>query len=65
MEEPSIQKMGLFLLRATEKKFRETASVNRRHGSGQPKTFYQGKHGFDRRVGLLAGRAAQYAFSTK
>ena len=57
--------MGLFLLSATKKKFRETDSVDRRHGSGQPKTFYQGKHGFDRRVGLLAGRAAQYAFSTK
>ena len=48
------------------KRFRETGSMDRGHGSGQDRTvFYGRKHGSDRRVGLLTGRAAPYALSTK
>ena len=37
--------------------FRENGSMDGRHGSGRPRTFFGRKHGFDGGVSLLTGRA--------
>ena len=66
LEELSIQKIIIHpenhysSVKCLLKKSRETGSMDSRHGSRQPRTVStKKKHDFERRVGLVTGRAYQ------